>query len=437
VEQLNTALRSLTRRVCRELEALEVSKRPIWTVVNQPDATPHVVMDDGRPALSDLGFSISIRLLRRPEYEVVAEVAENSPELRESIIIDGGGFLREPEPTNLTRALVMNFLWRYLREGAQLDWDETRFVKTFNELEAELRRKSVVSHTTMPLSKLKMDIDSLDFGDELKLLPASIEELERWLNPDRSLPTMGTGPPQWDSQYVDRPAVLHARRTVVGRIPSTGMQEGLAQMPPVNVDQVITALRLVMNAPISVIFREQRNEGLMAFGGRGTSWGLSPPALVPVAILDQDKATHVRNVWQLLRASPNIDLLRLPLRQWESSLMRLSLEDKLIDAWISLEALLLGSKEGELSYRAALLLSELLGTSGTQRKAIFDTTRVSYSWRSAIVHALSTKRLAKRATLQDSVQLTTENLHSALLKVLEMPSRFNPDKLQSDLIGRN
>jgi len=437
VEQLRSALRSLTQKICHELEGQEIPKRPVWTVVNPPDVAPHVALDIERPALSDLLFSISIGLLRLPEYEVVAAAVENDSELREGIIVDAGGFLQKPERNNLTRALVTNFLWRYLREGVQLDWDEIRFVETFNELKAELRRKSVVFHTILPLSDLKMDIDALDFGNELKLLPASIEELERWLNPDRRLPPLGTGPPRWNTHYVDRPAVLHAHQTVVGRSPPTDLQEALGQLPRVNVDHAITALRLVMNAPISVIFQEHHSEGLMAFGGGGTSWGWSPPPLGPLATLDQEKATQVIHVWQLLQTSPNIDQVRLPLRRWESSLLRPSLEDRLIDAWISLEALLLGGQEGELSYRAAVRLAEFLGTSGIERKAIYDAIRISTRWRSTIVHALSSKKIAKRHPLQETVRLTTEYLRSALLKALELSGRFDPNKLESDLLSRD
>ena len=174
----------------------------------------------------------------------------------------------------------------------------------------------------------------------------------------------------------------------------------------------------------------------MAFGGGGPSWGWSPPPLRPFATLDQEKATRVIHVWQLLQRSPNIDRLRLPLRQWESSLLGPSVEDRLIDAWISLEALLLGGREGELSHRAALLLAEFLATSGVDRKAIYDVTRISYRWRSAIVHALSPKKLARRYPLQEIVSLATEYLRLALLKVLELPGQFDPNKLESDLLSR-
>lgn len=338
VEQIKSSLRSLTHAICSQLDGAEIPKRPVWTVVASADAASYVALDVDRPAFSDLRFSLTIGLLQLPEYGAAAEAVENAPELSEGIIVDAGGFLRPPEPMNATRALLTNFLWRYLREGERLDWDETRFADTFNELCAELRRKSVAFHTTLPLSNLKMDIAALDFGDGLKLLPASKEELERWINRDRSLPPLGAGPPQWNTHYVDRPGVLHAHQTVVGRPPSTDLNAVWGQLPRVDADHAITALRLVLDAPIAVIFQEQHSEGLMAFGGGGTSWGWSPPPRGPFATLDQEKATQVIHVWRLLQTSPNIDLLRLPLRRWESSLLRANLEDKLIDAWISLEA---------------------------------------------------------------------------------------------------
>jgi len=442
VEQFRTTLRSLTQRICCDLEGQAIEKKPVWTVVNQPGVAPHVALDVERPALSNLLVGLRIRLLQLSEYTALAEAIQNDPELKEGIIIDAGGFLRPPEPTDLTRNLVANFLWRYLREGVQLDWDETRFTETFNELRDELHHKTIVFHTTLPLSNLKMDIDALDFGDELKLLPASIEELERWINRDRSLPPLGAGPPEWNNFYIDKPAVLHANQLVVGQPPLTDPGATLNQLPRVNADHAVTALRLVMNAPISVIFQEHDSEGLMAFGGQSISWGWVPPLLGPLAILDQDKATQVKHVWQLLQTSPNINNVKLPLRRWESSLLRASYEDRLIDAWVSLEALLLGGQDGELSYRAAVRLAEFLGTDGANRKIIYDTAKISYSWRSAVVHGLKPngkkmKELVKRQPLKESVQLTIEYLRLALLKALNLPGKFDPNRLESQLLSRD
>ncbi|MBI4297365.1 MAG: hypothetical protein HY676_02405 [Chloroflexi bacterium] len=129
--------------------------------------------------------------------------------------------------------------------------------------------------------------------------------------------------------------------------------------------------------------------------------------------------------------------MSLPLRRWGSSLQRPDYKDRLIDAWISLEALLLGGQPGELTYRAAVRLAEFLGTSRVERKAVYRAAGISYTWRSAIVHGGSSKKVAKRQSLQEAIRLTTEYLRSALLKVLDLPGQFDPSRLESDLLGRD
>jgi len=421
MEEFKAALRSLTERVCRELEGQEIPKKDIWTVIDTPKAAPHVALDVERPAFSNIRFGLSLGLFRLPEYGAVSEAAENDTELRQGIIIDAGGYLRPPERTNLTRALVTNFLWRYLREGQRLDWDQARFDETFDELRTALAGKSVVLHSIMPLSNLNVAIDALDFGEELQLRPASLEELEHWLNPDRTLGPLGAGPPQWNSHYVDRPGVLHARHVVVGQPPPPALQPLPDHLPRVNVNQAITALRLVLNAPIAVIFQEQDSEGMMAFGGRGTTWGWSPTFLGPVATFDEEKGAEVIRVWKLLQTSPNIDLLTLPLRWWESSLLRTGYQDRLIDAWIGLEAL--------LHDRYPVRLAKFLGANEADTTVIKTNAGISYGWRSVIVHAEDSTKVAKRQLLQEAVRLTTEYLRSALLKTLDLPGTFDPNIL--------
>jgi len=429
VEHVKAALRTLTMKVCHELEGQEIPKRPIWTVVYTPDVPPHVAMDFDRPAMSSLRYSLTVGLHSFPEYKAAAVVFEEDPAFAAGIVINNGGGLLLPEETNFTRAFVTNFLWRYLREGQQLGWNESRFDETFEELKIEVARRSIVVHTTLPLSNLKMDIDALDFGDELRLEPASISELERWLNPDRPMPSFGGGPPQWDTRYLDRPAVLHVRRTVIGELHPPDITEAFHRRR-VNVDRVISALRLILNAPISVILEEEDTEGMMAFGGNGRSWGSLPPRHSPPVTLDSETAAQVIHVWQFLQKSPNINTLRLPLSRWESSLTRPTLEDRLIDAWISFV------QEGELSFRASVRLAEFLGTSGADRKDIYDATRISYTWRSLIVHGSTNKKFTTKNPLQETVQRTLDMLRSALLKVLDLPGRFNPDNLESGLLRR-
>ena len=430
------AFYSLTQAACRELTGLSIPKKPVWTVVSDQSGTPYVALDTERLSFSDIRFVLSLNMDRLPEYMVLAEAIERDSGFKDGVLVDAGGFLLGPEKYNFTRGLVANFLWMYLDAGRQLNWDERRFDETFEEMKLDLLKKSIVTHVRLPLSNLRVGVEMLNFGSELQLAPATVGELERWINQDRFLPTFGGGPPNWDTSYIDRPAVLHARRTIVGRPRPIDPLAGLGPPPQFNVDEVLTALRLVTNAPISVIFQEQENEGLMAMGGVGMSWGWSPSWVRRVATLDQEKADEVSRLWQLLRTSPNSNILKVPLRRWESSLLRPILEDKLIDVWIALESLLLRGKPGELTYRATLRLAEMLGIRGDNRKDIYRNAKDSYKWRSVIVHALSLDEAPKRQSLVEAVEVTTGYLRSTLLKVLEMPSKFDADELESELLGR-
>lgn len=395
MDEFKDSLRSLTSVVCRQVNDWEFPTGPIRTV-DTSNTPPNVAIDPSRPDLSSLRFSLTIGLLRIPEYDAAATAVENEPLLQDGILVGPGGVLLKPEKTNITRALLTNFLWRYLRDGKLLDWSEARFEETFQELQQEFGHMSVVSHTRLPLSNIRMGIDSLDLTENMKLEPATIEELDRWLNPDRRLPPIGEGPPNWNTQHVDRPAVLHVRGTVVSRPASTDVHAAVAELPMTNVDPAVAALRLVTGTPISVLFQEHDDEGMLAYSGRGTSWGRSPSTLGTTVTLDSDVSERVIYVYRLLLDSPNVDRLRIPISRWESSLTRINLEDKLIDAWIGLEALLLAGMEGELTYRASLRLAEFLGTDGATRKEIYHDTKLSYAWRSIIVHGLSSKRIARR-----------------------------------------
>jgi hypothetical protein len=65
---------------------------------------------------------------------------------------------------------------------------------------------------------------------------------------------------------------------------------------------------------------------------------------------------------------------------------RHSPEDRLIDLWIALEALVLPDGSGELRYRAALRLAQLVGEDAEGKTKAFELARRSYDCRSRVVH---------------------------------------------------
>ncbi len=436
MDQFRDALAVLAQAVCERFSGIEIPTRNTWTVVAEP--TPHVALDVDRPAMGDLRFQLDLWLLGMQEYLATADAVETTPELAPGIVIDMAGTLHQPERTNLTRAFVTNFLWRFLQEGAQLDWDEARFDDAFQELERTVSERSIVVHTTMPLSNIKAEVVDFSFGDDLTLSPASIQELEQWINRNNFLSPLGEGPPQWDASHVDNPAVLRSRRTVIGRPRDPNKLPEIEHLPNGIIDQAVLSLRLALDAPIAISFTQTDVEGLMAFGGTGTSWsGAVGSPRGRFAVLDASRADEVAHIWQRLEESPNTDLLRLPLRRWSASLHRSSLEDRLIDTWIGLEALLLNGSQGELTYRAALRLAELLGASGNDRKRIYTEAKHSYAWRSAIVHGLKTNKLSARQSLHQTVSASSGWLRSALLNILELTTLFDPEKFELRLLQRD
>lgn len=93
---------------------------------------------------------------------------------------------------------------------------------------------------------------------------------------------------------------------------------------------------------------------------------------------------------------------------------KLAAEDRLIDAWIALEALFSGSGERtEISYRLSVRIAALLGTQG-DRQALLTQMKKSYAVRSKIVHGAVAKGDSAL-----TLEYTEEHLRDALRRGLD------------------
>jgi hypothetical protein len=94
----------------------------------------------------------------------------------------------------------------------------------------------------------------------------------------------------------------------------------------------------------------------------------------------------LRVLLHALRATENDRRLNLALRRFDAAYLRLDPEDRLIDLWIAFETLLLPDASGELSYRVAMRLAQLIGQTTDEKQAAFKAARRSYRKRSKVVH---------------------------------------------------
>lgn len=106
----------------------------------------------------------------------------------------------------------------------------------------------------------------------------------------------------------------------------------------------------------------------------------------PRTQIDSGDGEAITELLQGMRAGRDDRRLTLALRRFESAYSRYEHEDSLIDLWIAFEALLLPDGKSKLSYRAAHRIALLAENESTERRKAFEQARLSYRYRSQVVH---------------------------------------------------
>jgi hypothetical protein len=117
----------------------------------------------------------------------------------------------------------------------------------------------------------------------------------------------------------------------------------------------------------------------------------------------------------------------LALGRFASTFTRARPEDRILDSWIGLEALLLDEHD-ELSYKISMRLAALIGHTPDERMAIFTEARKSYRARSRIAHGSSQSDVVAAA---DSAR---ELLRRALVSWMAEDARRLPDELDEAVV---
>jgi len=107
---------------------------------------------------------------------------------------------------------------------------------------------------------------------------------------------------------------------------------------------------------------------------------------------------------------------------FESHHARTSIEDKLIDLVISLEALFSPAREGEFRFRISLRGALLLGNDADSRRRVFQLMKRAYDARSSLVHGDESPFETGRFSEQDLAALASE-VRVAILRLLTLHMR--------------
>lgn len=314
-------------------------------------------------------------------------LAEISAKLADDPDVEGdiGWVFNSPErPVTLWNDVIGPMFDRYCKRQPDLSWDPALAAAIVAEWRAMHQPGEVRRRTIAPLHNVHLMPEVVNVGPGTVIRPMTDEdrdEMWRYTGGVTSLPNLT--PEQLD-EWTN---VIDDSWAMPRRLPVD--HQALLE----RITNVITALRL--HHP----------------GVTGTTWVWSRPD-PPDVLLPQPWA---QQTLLTLDASPTFaDPLRtdigpddgpalttlvdavitaradrrlaLALRRFDSAYERRNREDSFIDLWIAFEALLLPDGNQELTYRAALRIARLAGTTPSERKEAFDLAKASYRLRSNIVH---------------------------------------------------
>jgi hypothetical protein len=128
-------------------------------------------------------------------------------------------------------------------------------------------------------------------------------------------------------------------------------------------------------------------------------------------VIDGATARQMREWVEQLAARPEDDALMFAVQRFNLCDARIRDDDRLVDAWIALEALFSTHKDrGAIAYRVALRLALLCANDPRDRQEIRDFIGLSYGLRSTIVHGVPVESRAKRYESAREIVSRTEDL---------------------------
>jgi hypothetical protein len=181
-------------------------------------------------------------------------------------------------------------------------------------------------------------------------------------------------------------------------------------------------------------WQESREPSVFSLGhaAQFALWSSSPLALFPQLPLSSLQANVLKRVYKAVDSCPEEVLNDLPMRRAVSAKFRSSYEDRLIDIWIALEALLLTDQETfELQYHMILRAAWLVQPPDLPK--FKDNFKKVYTDRSKVVHGARHK--IKNDTLE-RCEWVFSLLKQLLLISIREKRRLDPKRIEESMLTR-
>ncbi len=405
--------------IADEIQARPVPLRYIFLYSFNEDGSAH---GTGRYVFDPSGLTYWITGGARSRGEAVLEVARRHSEIAGVLLTDAVGHQASSEvQANLLNFALAAFVRDYVDQGTDrpAPWDSHRFNRLYQSLAVSIATQS---------SHIAVWAPVLQLAGDAKAIPSSVGLKCQLIEPDmewqvRLTPTFHQDAPP---PYIGPPPRLFLLHEEVVSYKQPAMLMGHAL-----VNDAILAIRLAVGGYAQI--QEQRTFGrpgeARPLGSRaGMAMGL-PTRQLPigerslVAPRDLPHIRHLsRSVQGLARSFP------LAVDRYRMTAERIRRQDRLIDAVVGLESLLLQGIKQELRFQFSLRGAWLLGRSSQERLEWMDKLKRVYGARSEVVHgdARGHTKLDD-ATVAISVDALRQILARIALK------RWDPKRLQDAL----
>ncbi|WP_053958283.1 HEPN domain-containing protein [Sulfobacillus thermosulfidooxidans] len=286
------------------------------------------------------------------------------------------------------------------------------------------------SYVLAPLWGLHLPAElRLQLDTETLVRPVTREDVEALFNPLPSFPVVSILVP-----LVPRNELVHIQHVIEYR--PRNCSDPTVDSCDRGIQRVLMAFRCIFGAKITSSWLAVMSDvPVPMVAGRV----VHPPYRGPYgnsgnAMWDNEQEADLHRIYSALGHLERDSRLRIALRWYNKAADQSEVKDRLLSAWIGLEALYGGGDKGEivhkLSLRAAFYLSKY-ATGFPNVNETFQTLKNLYEFRSSVVHG-DTRQ--KRNQLGDAADRAMEILRLTLRAALIKKEQFPPaDKLANKL----
>lgn len=354
-----------------------------------------------KPDFSGFIFQHSDDLVKLEEYQSLAKFMISEKVTKDSIAwrFPKGKIPKKIDFSKLFwfNIIISPFLNSYIGAAKGLKFNKKIFDDLYKKIEDYYYSSELSYRLFAPLYNFKSDIKLIGLGDNIRIRKITEKEInEMWESGKYGF-----------TPFFNRDGILELYYTIERFYTKEKSDPNISPRPGDVFYNIITALRLFKKGAPCCNFISEYPDHWAPMGGVTSSSVPSPYSYSlrgPVYHLDKKESKEFQRFWgkfKQIELDKNTSL-NLALRRFNFANVRAEPADRIIDYFISFEALYLHEDEmQELSYRLSLRASHFLSEDKTEREEIFNFFKKAYVLRSKIVHGVD---------IGETVKIGGENL---------------------------